>query len=250
MRLIPRLVGLALLPTAALTALAALETLARLAARSSAAAPFFAGAGLSLAAWLAARAAQSERGLAGLLWSASARIYVFGHELTHALAAWSMGAKVHAFHVGETGGHVDLSQSNAFVALAPYCVPLYALLVIAAYRAALWLRPGLGGGGSSALFLALLGAALSFHLLKTVEVLLSRRQPDLAAAGGALFSASCIALANGLFLLLLAKMLFPRAVSLSGSLGLALTRSSRFWLSAWACAAPIGRRLAARLRRA
>ncbi len=249
MRLIRWLVGLALLPTAALTAWAALKSLALLAARSSAAAPFFAGAALSAALWLVARAAETSGGAAGLVWSASSRAYVLGHELTHALAAWSLGAKVHGFRVGETGGHVDLSTSNAYIALAPYCVPLYTLLVIAGYRAALWMRPAAGEGAGSSLFLALVGATLAFHVLKTLETLLSRKQPDLAAAGGVVFSSAWIALANGLCLLVLAKFLFPRSVAVATELRGVAALSRRFWLGAWACLAPLKRDFVAQLRR-
>src|SRR5947209_510574 len=58
------------------------------------------------------------------------RTYVFGHELTHALASVMMGGKVHEFKVSKSGGHVLLSKSNFFVALAPYCVPIYTLCVL------------------------------------------------------------------------------------------------------------------------
>src|SRR5437868_1637234 len=46
------------------------------------------------------------------------RTYVFGHELTHAVAAWMSGAKVTRFKVGKKGGSVTVSKSNLFVALA------------------------------------------------------------------------------------------------------------------------------------
>ncbi len=157
------------------------------------------------------------------------RAYVFGHELTHALAAWAVGAQVHGFHVGEDGGHVDLSRSNAFIALAPYCVPIYTLLVIAGYRVLVWLRPGAGSPG---LFLGLLGLTLAFHVLLTFESLVDQRQPDLTAAGGVVFSLALIALSNGLLVLLLLKLLFPRAVALSEPLWLVMTSSAAFW--SWA----------------
>src|ERR1700681_420898 len=55
------------------------------------------------------------------------RTYVFGHELTHALAAWMTGGKVKHFHVSKKGGSVTVTKTNFFVALAPYIIPLYAL---------------------------------------------------------------------------------------------------------------------------
>src|SRR3977135_2329591 len=59
------------------------------------------------------------------------RTYVFGHELTHAIATWMSGGKVKHFHVSKKGGHVKVSKSNAFIALAPYIIPLYSLLALA-----------------------------------------------------------------------------------------------------------------------
>ena len=47
-------------------------------------------------------------------------IYVFGHELTHALWVWLMGGRVSRFRVGADGGHVVTTQANFWIALAPY----------------------------------------------------------------------------------------------------------------------------------
>ena len=38
-------------------------------------------------------------------------IYVFGHELTHALWVWLMGGRVSRFRVGRDGGHVVTSEA-------------------------------------------------------------------------------------------------------------------------------------------
>src|ERR1019366_7011458 len=103
------LVGLALMPSSALTLLAAGRALALLASRSSAAFPFLAGLLLAMASWLFLRyCAISDAGPVGWAGALSRRAYIFGHELTHALAAWSVGGSVLGFKVGETGGHVDL----------------------------------------------------------------------------------------------------------------------------------------------
>ena len=60
-------------------------------------------------------------------------LYVFGHELTHALWVWLMGGRVSRFRVGREGGHIVTDRSNFWIALAPYFFPLYSILVIAAY---------------------------------------------------------------------------------------------------------------------
>src|SRR3989338_3738419 len=40
------------------------------------------------------------------------RSYVFGHELTHAVAAWVTGGEVHHIQVGKKGGSVTVSRPN------------------------------------------------------------------------------------------------------------------------------------------
>ena len=230
------LIGVLLLPLSGSLLWVSAKTLAGVAVNSSTAAPFGAGLGLAFALWAIHRwllvdpvgpAAWAAR---GARWS-----YVLGHELTHAMAAWATGGSVYAISVGEKEGHVDLSHSSAFVALAPYCVPFYALAVALGYRILLWLRPDAGG---EALFLFLLGGALAAHLLFTWGSLTQIRQPDLDAAGGVLFSVALIAIANALMVMLLLKGLFPDAVPLAANLREAGGLTKRFWSLAWLWSRP------------
>src|SRR5438270_5193288 len=55
-------------------------------------------------------------------------LYVFGHELTHAVWIWLMGGRVSRFRVGREGGHVMTNRTNFWIALAPYFFPLYSIL--------------------------------------------------------------------------------------------------------------------------
>ncbi len=147
-------------------------------------------------------------------------LYVFAHELTHAIAAWASGYRIHSFVVGKDGGHVDMSKSNVFVALAPYVLPFYALLVVLAYRIWLWQAPNSGPLAYEA-FLLCLGGALAFHWVFTWTALWTVEQPDLALAGGTVFSLVIIALGNGAVVLLALKCLFPKLVSLAAAARLA-----------------------------
>src|SRR5687768_10268500 len=52
-------------------------------------------------------------------------LYVFGHELTHAVWTWAFGGRVKRFKVTRGGGHVIITKSNFLIALAPYFFPLY-----------------------------------------------------------------------------------------------------------------------------
>lgn len=58
-------------------------------------------------------------------------IYVFGHELTHALAVYLRGGKVYDFRVGTRGGYVKTDTVNWWITLSPYFIPLYSLIWIA-----------------------------------------------------------------------------------------------------------------------
>jgi hypothetical protein len=222
------IIGLALLPTAALTVFAAAQSLGALLANAPSAWPFLAGAGAAAGLWLLGLAAQSRgRAFGARVLKALRWIYVFGHEFTHVLAAWSVGAEVHGMEVRSDGGHVDLSRSGAVISLAPYCVPIYTILVVVGYRLLQCWAPGrLGLEG----FLVLMGATLTGHLLMTAECLWQRRQPDLVAAGGVVFSLAVIALCNGLVVMALTKALFPRAVAVAGPLRQVWRLSAGFWI--------------------
>lgn len=152
-------------------------------------------------------------------------LYVFAHELTHALAAWAGGGKVYAFVVKGDSGRVDLSHAGPFVALAPYWVPLYALACAAAYRAWMWYG---APDWSRQAFLAAMGAALAFHLLHTARSLWQTHQSDLDEAGPAL-SLSLIALLNAVVILGALKCLFPERVSLGDALASVAAATRAFW---------------------
>lgn len=123
--------------------------------------------------------------------------YVIGHELTHAVCAWLCGGKVKQFQVSDEGGHVVLSKSNFLIALAPYFLPLYAVLVVAVYALGHWLWRWPAG---SPWFHLALGAAYGFHVALTWHIL-GIAQTDVSGQGY-LFSATVIYLGNVLVLLL------------------------------------------------
>ncbi|HYG76243.1 MAG TPA: hypothetical protein VEK08_14660 [Planctomycetota bacterium] len=137
--------------------------------------------------------------LAILLWRPVV-VYVFGHELIHALATWMCLGKVSNLSASARGGQVTTSKSNTFIRLAPYCVPLYAILAAALYFALnAWWRPL----GAHIQWLAFaLGFFYAFHIGFTLWSL-RRDQPDLRPDGW-LFSLVVIYLANlAVFVLLM-----------------------------------------------
>ena len=124
-------------------------------------------------------------------------MYVLGHELTHALWARAMGARVSNMSVGRTGGSVTVSKSNIWIALAPYFFPLYTVLVIlgAAIAGLFWdLSPW------AHWLLAAVGVTWGFHFTFTLQML-TVGQSDLRPYG-TLFSLIVILVMNAAGLML------------------------------------------------
>jgi hypothetical protein len=133
-------------------------------------------------------------------------IYVFGHELTHALWVWLFGGRVKKFKATANGGHVVVDKSNFLIALAPYFFPFYAVLIVIAFVVGhrVW-----GWNGYLVLFHLLVGAAYAFHVTLTAHIL-KTRQSDVASQGY-LFSAVVIFLGNALVLLVGIPLLTAKA---------------------------------------
>jgi hypothetical protein len=118
-------------------------------------------------------------------------MYVFGHELTHAIWAWLSGGRVKEIKVSAEGGHVVVTRSNFVIALAPYFFPFYAVLVAGVYAAGnrMW-----NWSPYAPWFHLLLGAAYAFHVTLTWHVM-QARQSDITQQGY-LFSGVVIFLGN------------------------------------------------------
>jgi hypothetical protein len=136
-------------------------------------------------------------------------LYVFGHELSHALAAWLSGYRVKSFSASSRGGEVVLTGTNVWIALAPYCVPIYTLAVMLAFSIA---KHAAGVTPPPFVWSFAIGATFAFHLALTVYALY-QRQPDLRYAGTFL-SMVLILLANAVVFVLVMKALFPIGISL------------------------------------
>ena len=140
-------------------------------------------------------------------------IYVFGHELTHALWAWLFGGRVKKMKVTSEGGHVVVSKTNFLIVLAPYFFPLYAVLVILVFAIGHWIWDW---RGYLVWFHLAVGAAYAFHVTLTWQAL-KTRQTDITSQGY-LFSAVIIFLGN-VSVLLFGVPLLTAKVSLLNALG-------------------------------
>ncbi|MBQ8032423.1 MAG: M50 family metallopeptidase [Elusimicrobiaceae bacterium] len=139
------------------------------------------------------------------------RLYVFMHEMTHAVAAILCGVRIKDVRVGQASGYVKMSRTNTFIALAPYFVPGYVVLLAMLY---LLLSFFMDLTPYRHVMLFLVGFFMTFHFIQTFHTLWEADQPDLQLAGGKFFSCVSIVLANMLVLAVVLKILFPQDVFL------------------------------------
>ena len=142
------------------------------------------------------------------------KMYVLGHELTHAMWGLLFGARPSDVRVSATGGSVKLTKSNMLITLAPYFFPFYTFIVIVvALVTYAFLRPL----PYLPLWMFLIGFTWSFHVLFTLETL-GQRQPDVKLYGR-IFSWTFIFIVNlGIVLLWLATMTPLTFAQLGGTL--------------------------------
>jgi hypothetical protein len=107
------------------------------------------------------------------------RLYVFGHEFTHALWTWLFLGRVKRFKASARGGHVVVTKTNFLIVLAPYFFPLYALGVVLLFAAG---HLVFGWTRYLEWFHLLLGAAYAFHITLTWHIL-QTRQSDITSQG-------------------------------------------------------------------
>jgi hypothetical protein len=146
-------------------------------------------------------------------------VYVFGHELTHALWTWVMGGRVKKFKATADGGQVIVTKNNFVIALAPYFFPVYAAMVVLVFVAGhvVW-----GWQRYVVWFHLLLGIAYAFHVTLTIHIL-KFRQSDITSQGY-LFSGVIIFLGN-ITILLLGIPLLAAKVDVMTAMGWWLERT-------------------------
>jgi FtsH-binding integral membrane protein len=124
-------------------------------------------------------------------------LYVFGHELTHWLAAKLFLRRTGAFQVRGARGSVAIDRPNIWIVLAPYFIPVYSLILLGAYGVTdffwraqpHWLVPAVVAG---------VGVTYAFHVRLTAFAL--RRQQSDLQAHGRMLSLALIVLCNFLLI--------------------------------------------------
>ncbi|MDP3804909.1 MAG: hypothetical protein Q8Q87_05105, partial [Candidatus Omnitrophota bacterium] len=128
-------------------------------------------------------------------------LYVLGHEAVHAGIAWIFGGKIKSFKVSGEGGSVSTDKTNVIVELSPYFVPIYAIIISIIYFV---IASSYSIDG--AIFIFLIGFALAFHMISTIEVM-KIRQPDIIKSGY-FFSIVMVYVLNVVVISLIFGMLF------------------------------------------
>ncbi|MGB0775487.1 MAG: hypothetical protein ACPGUY_06545, partial [Akkermansiaceae bacterium] len=92
-------------------------------------------------------------------------LYVLGHELTHAMFVFICGGNVSKISVSADGGYIMTNKSNVLIALSPYFVPFWSVvvLIISSLLGLVFDIPY----HEEALY-GLIGATWMFHLLWTL----------------------------------------------------------------------------------
>lgn len=153
--------------------------------------------------------------------------YVLIHELTHAMAARLSGFKVKKILVKSMGGYVETDGGNGFTALAPYLIPVYAVLTAIVF--------GLLSLKWENVFIKftavmLFGFFLSFHLMNTFRTLYEKKQSDIKHGGGIVFSLVLIIFANSIFLIFSFEFLYPQITVVSDIFKSAVVKTLDFWV--------------------
>ena len=107
------------------------------------------------------------------------KIYVFGHELTHAFWAILFRSRVKKFNVSSKSGSVVTTKSNFLISLAPYFFPTYTFLTIFIFYALAFVVPV--SKYVEWLFF-FVGFSYSFHIFLMIESL-SIGQSDVKKTG-------------------------------------------------------------------
>lgn len=156
------------------------------------------------------------------------RPYVFAHEITHAISAMCCGYKAQNLKVGEESGQVKVSGTNIFIFLAPYCLPLYAVLILLIYFFWHLFGPDTAFKYKD-IFLFLFGFFIMLHIYHTVKTLKETQQSDLLQAGGNIFSITIIVLSNVLIIFGLLELCFPGILPLISLFKQVISNTLLFW---------------------
>ena len=131
-------------------------------------------------------------------------LYVFAHEVSHAIASFLTGSKVHSIYVSGSGGTTKTEKSNLLILLFPYVFPFFSILILLLYWALDW------AGDAYRIqpyFYFLIGFTLTHHLFLTCYFIF-KGQSDIRKAEPIL-ALGLVVFLNAVILAAIAGNLFP-----------------------------------------
>ncbi len=144
-----------------------------------------------------------------LIKSVPGRVYVFGHELTHAFWTILFRGKIKEFNVSSKNGSVVATKNNFLISLAPYFFPVYTFLIIFIFYILAFFLPV--SKYIEWLFF-FVGISYSFHIFLNFESL-SIGQSDVKKTGK-IFSYIVIAILNIIIAVVVIKFITPDKITL------------------------------------
>lgn len=144
-----------------------------------------------------------------LIKSVPGRVYVFGHELTHAVWTILFRGKIKEFKVSSKNGSVVATKSNFLISLAPYFFPIYTFLIIFIFYILAFIIPV--AKYIEWLFFVV-GFSYSFHIFLNFESL-SMGQSDVKKTGK-IFSYIIIGVLNIITAVVVIKFITPDKIIL------------------------------------
>jgi len=144
-----------------------------------------------------------------LIKSVPGRVYVFGHELTHAFWTILFRGKIKEFNVSSKNGSVVTTKNNFLISLAPYFFPIYTFLIIFIFYSLAFFLPV--SNYIEWLFF-FVGISYAFHICLTAESL-SIGQSDVRKTGK-IFSYVIIAIFNIIIAVVMIKFITPDKIAL------------------------------------
>lgn len=144
-----------------------------------------------------------------LIKSVPGRVYVFGHELTHAFWTILFRGKIKEFNVSSKNGSVVATKNNFLISLAPYFFPIYTFLIIFIFYILAFFLPV--SKYIEWLFF-FVGFSYSFHIFLNFESL-SVGQSDVKKTGK-IFSYIIIAILNIIIAVVVIKFITPDKIAL------------------------------------
>ena len=113
------------------------------------------------------------------LFGAPVKSYILEHELSHVVFALLSGVRVRSVSVKSNNAYVRTDRINILIALAPYSLPLYTVILVALYRLLNYVTTSTV---LAVLFYLFFGITLSFHFVATIHYI-QVEQPDLRRYG-------------------------------------------------------------------